>query len=79
MNITLFTIDESCTELIQVKSAHISMFEKDMSTKIHFINREEQLKLIDTLIAQYVLFKCQGNSIILLQDTQQRVGFRFDS
>lgn len=80
MNITLFTNDEHCKDIVQTKVAHITMF-KDQQLELHFIIKEEMLKLINKLIENYVLFKCQGMSIYLIPEANnfQRVRYRFDS
>jgi hypothetical protein len=81
MKITLFTTDSACTNLGEFKCAHISMFDKDMKIKLHFVLNEDQLKFIETCIKHYVLIQIQGNDVTLIPESNnyQRVRFRFDS
>lgn len=79
MKISLFTTDASCKDIVSVKAAHITMFEK-ANVEIHFINNEEQLKFIEACIKHYVLIQIQGSKVTIMpeSDNFQRVRFRFD-
>jgi hypothetical protein len=78
LGITVFDKEENCNELVRVKFAHISMF-KENQMDLNFINREEQLKLMNVLIIHHVKFICEGDTISLLLNERQRVRVRFDS
>ncbi len=80
MKITLFTTDVSCADLGEVQASHITMFGKNSEITVYFNTSEEQLKFINLLIKNYVLFSCQGKNITLLfeANNHQRVRYRFD-
>lgn len=80
IKVTLFTTDDSCKEICDVKIAHVTMFERH-EIVLRFIHNEEQLKFMDACIRNYVLFSCQGREITLLTESKnyQRVRVRFDA
>jgi len=80
MQLTLFTTKEECEILIKVQISHMTIFGKN-KISLHFGSKDEQLKLIECLIKNYVIFECQGNKIDLIPETNnyQRVWYRFDS
>lgn len=81
MKVTLFeSKDWKDLTPFPVFVSHISMSEKHEIT-LHFILKDEMIKLIKVLIAKYVLFKVQGKKITFIPEANnhQRVVFRFDS
>jgi hypothetical protein len=81
MEITLFTTDAFCTEIIKVKSFHISMFEKN-KLDIHFLSgSDDMINFIKACIENYVLIQIQGSKVSIIPENNnyQRVRFRFDS
>lgn len=80
MKLTLFTNCEACKDIISVECSHISMFEKHRVV-INFSKKEEQLRLLQVCIENYILIEVQGSKITILPEigNHQRVRFRFDS
>ncbi len=78
LKITIFTTDESSTQLGIFEVAHITMFDKDMRTAFHFIKADEQLSFVTCCIKNYVLIEIQGTTVKLIPESRQRVNLRFD-
>ena len=77
IKISVFTKDENSILLGEFDCYHIFMSDKmEISINMSF---KEQLKLIELLIKNYVLFKVQGDTITLILESNnfQRVNFRF--
>lgn len=80
MKLTIYTTDEQCLDLGQFKIAHMTMFGKGV-IELHFISKEEQIRLLQLFIEKYVLFQVQGTKVSIIPESNnyQRVGFRFDN
>lgn len=80
MKVTLFTTDKTCQDIVDVKIAHMTMFENN-TMKLTFISDEEQSKFILACIKHYVLIQIQGSCVSIIPESNnyQRVRFRFDS
>lgn len=79
MKVFLFTNDSACTDIVEVKAAHICMFGKANEIDIRFVIDAEQMKFIQACIKHYVLIKIQGSTVTIVPEEYQRVRFRFES
>lgn len=79
MKLTVYSSGPNCEELVEVKIAHVTMFEKH-ELSFYFIDTEEQMKLINCFIKHHVLFTVQGTRVILTPEERnfQRVRYRLD-
>ena len=84
IKISVFTKDESSTLLGEFNCCHVTIFDKMKISIMMEISIttgiSEQLKLIELLIKNYVLFEVQGETITLIPESNnfQRVNFRFE-
>lgn len=80
MNITLFTQDEKCTMIDSFQCSHITMFEKDFSVKLRFLNVMEETRFIICCTKHMIPIKVIGCIVTILinEGSSQTVRYRFD-